>query len=600
MTEEARQARIDARIGLALFALATLALWATERQVGFVRDESVYFHAAENHARWFASLGTPSAAFGDAAIARAFDYNHEHPALMKSLYGLSFMLFSETLGWLRPATAFRVPAFLVSAALLPLLFALGRRLFGRPAAFFAAASFLLVPRHFFHAHLACFDMPIVTMWVAVVYAFHRAQASPRWWLYTGVAFGLALATKHNGFFLVPVLMPFALVQGWRASRNNPEARALYLAMHGALVFAAALYGVMVLALGPARVLASFTLLSPQVAIAVAAAVAGGVACWRLARVDAATFRATAPVWAMAVLGPAIFYLHWPWLWHHPVDRAAWYLQFHLTHNHYPWFYLGELLRGPPFPLSYVLVKTALTVPASLVVPMGLGFAWLVARVVRGRVTLLEVLVGVNAVASIALISQPDVPHFGGVKHWMPSMPFLALLAAGVLERGARALSSRLGRWPALTPTRVFGGLAVLCAAPAVIATARLYEYGTSAYGEFAGGVPGAASLGMQRQYWANNVTGVLPWLNANARPQERVYLHECHGGQISDYQRNGMLRSDLVFVGSPEQADIVAYQYHQEFRETEFATWQAFGTTRPVTGLYLDETPQVVVYRRPR
>ena len=42
MTEEARQARLDARIGLALFALATLALWATERQVGFVRDERDY------------------------------------------------------------------------------------------------------------------------------------------------------------------------------------------------------------------------------------------------------------------------------------------------------------------------------------------------------------------------------------------------------------------------------------------------------------------------------------------------------------------------------------------------------------------------------
>jgi len=30
------------------------------------------------------------------------------------------------------------------------------------------------------------------------------------------------------------------------------------------------------------------------------------------------------------------------------------------------------------------------------------------------------------------------------------------------------------------------------------------------YGELAGGTPGAATLGMQRQYWSNNVTGVLP------------------------------------------------------------------------------------------
>ncbi len=137
-------------------------------------------------------------------------------------------------------------------------------------------------------------------------------------------------------------------------------------------------------------------------------------------------------------------------------------------------------------------------------------------------------------------------------------------------------------------------------ASALIATVRVYPYGTSFYSELAGGLPGGATLGMQRQFWANNVTGVLGWLNENARPGERVYLHECHGGQVRDYQRNGMLRSDLQFVGDPFSADIVAEQYHQEFREQEFNVWQAFGTQKPVTGLYVDETPQIIVYRRTR
>ena len=59
-----------------------------------------------------------------------------------------------------------------------------------------------------------------------------------------------------------------------------------------------------------------------------------------------------------------------------------------------------------------------------------------------------------------------------------------------------------------------------------------------------------------------------------------------------------MLRNDLRFVGGPFDADLVAYQYHQEFRETEFQVWQSFGTMQPATGLYVDETPQIVVYRR--
>ena len=112
------------------------------------------------------------------------------------------------------------------------------------------------------------------------------------------------------------------------------------------------------------------------------------------------------------------------------------------------------------------------------------------------------------------------------------------------------------------------------------------------------GIPGAASLGLQRQYWSNNVTGVLPWIDANARPGARVWLHEVNGLSFRDYQRNEMLRADVVPVGGPEDADLAAVQYHQEFREQEVLVWQAFGTWVPSTGLYLDETPQIVVYRR--
>ena len=103
---------------------------------------------------------------------------------------------------------------------------------------------------------------------------------------------------------------------------------------------------------------------------------------------------------------------------------------------------------------------------------------------------------------------------------------------------------------------------------------------------------------MQRQFWSNNVTGVLPWINAHAPRGARLYLHEVNGYSFRDYQRNGMLRADLRPAGGPADADLAAMQYHQEFREHEVEVWQAFGTRVPVTGLYLDETPQVVVYRR--
>lgn len=590
----------DRRIAWILFFAGFFALLATEKDVGFGRDESVYFHAAEAHARWFQLLVTsPAAAVKDAEIVQYFEFNREHPALMKNLFGISYLVLHEKLGLLRPAGAFRFPAFLFAAWMLPLIFGLSRRLFGQGASIFAAVSFLIVPRQFFHSHLACFDVPIATMWVLTVYCFVEALEKPRWWIYTGLAFGAALGAKHNAWFIPVTLVPFILWRGWQLTKSTPEARKIFLGINGVFIFGGLLYGVMVAAMGPQRIMSTFEFQSPQLGLFVIVCAVGAWLLWRLRSVHLDAFRTIAPLVAMAILGPMVFYLHWPYLWHHPVDRAAWYLSFHLTHNHYTWYYLGELLRAPPFPLLYVVNLTALTVPTSIFVPMVLGFIWVFVRAARNQVTHFEWIVVANAVVSIALISHPNVPHFGGVKHWFPSMPFLAVLAAGSLERGARGLASWLGpKLKAATEPRVLAVMAVLICAPAIIATARVYEFGTSAYSDLAGGVPGAASLGMQRQYWANNLTFVLPWLNANAKQGERVYFHENHGGQIRDNQRNGMLRADIVAVGSPNEAELAIYQYHQEFREQEFNIWQVFGTTRPVFGLYLDETPQIVVYRR--
>jgi 4-amino-4-deoxy-L-arabinose transferase-like glycosyltransferase len=600
--------RTDRRIALGLFLGGFALLWATEAAVGFVRDESVYFAAAEQAARWLRFLfSAPSRALSDAVTSQAFDFNHEHPVGMKLLFGISYWLFHETFGLLRPAAAFRLPAFALAASIPAVLHVFGAVLYGRRAGLFAALCFLAVPRHFFHAHLACFDMPVAALWLWVVYAFWRAETDGHWWLWTGLLFGAAVATKHNALFLPPVLFPFVVARGLSASRGKPAARALLVQASFLLGGAAAVLGLLTLLQTPEGLVRSWGFLSPCTAVLGLFAAGVVVLGVRLYRTDAATFRAVAPFGAMLLCGPAILYAVWPWLWYHPVDRFAAYLEFHATHVHYAWTYLGTVLREPPFPLTYVLVVTALTLPISLLAPMTVGLVSLGARATaalrpawRSRIqaaSASEVLVGVNALASIVLISFPDVPHFGGVKHWLPSMPFLALLAGRQVQLAGDGLARWLGpRLRALPSSAVTPLLGVVLLLPAATLTAHVHPYGTSGYGELAGGIPGAASLGMQRQYWSNNVTGVLPWLNAHAPRGARVWLHEVVS--FRDYQRNGMLRMDLQPAGGPADADVAVVQYHQEFREQEVAVWQAFGTTRPVTGLYIDETPQVVVYTR--
>jgi hypothetical protein len=424
-----------------------------------------------------------------------------------------------------------------------------------------------------------------------------------------VAWGLAIATKHNALFMPFVMAPFSLFLAWKHTRGRPEADRLFQQFVSVHAATAALFALLWLFQGEQQFQARFLALSPQVAIFLLGLGASGWCLWKLRAQSEEAFRALAPITAMAIFGPLLFIGTWPYLWHHPVDRTAWYMAFHAQHNHYTWFYLGTLLRQPPFPLAYVVVVTALTVPLSLFLPMVAGFASTCARAVasvwgRARAWVppaswVEVLVLAHAVTSIAIISHPEVPHFGGVKHWFPSMPFLAVLGGISADRAAGELHAWLSRrFAGLKPQAVAGGLFALLLLPGVWGTARVHPYGTSYYSELAGGLLGAASLGMQRQFWSNNVTGVLPWINQHARPGERLYLHEVNGYSFRDYQRNGMLRADIVPAGGPQDATMAAYQYHQEFREHEYDIWEAFGTTRPSYGLYVDETPQVVVYRR--
>ena len=422
-----------------------------------------------------------------------------------------------------------------------------------------------------------------------------------------MVFGLALATKHNALFLPFVIVPFALSSALVASRGAPLARRLLLQLVALFALVALLFGLTALIQGPARFQAGLRPISPGSLYALLLVVGGAALLRRLKLTSPPTYLAALPVWTMATLGPLLFYVLWPYLWHQPVERTAWFLAFHARHEHYAWFYLGELLREPPFPLAYVLVKTALTVPTSLFVPMVFGWGALAVRMVlralpatRASVAplrRLELLVWVNATIPLLIISHPQVPHFGGVKHWLPGMPFLAILAGISVVRAAQAVArahpKRLQR-----PTWATGALSALLLLPALWGTVHIFPYGTAAYSELAGGAPGAASMGMQRQYWSSHVTGVLPWINAHAPQGAQVWLHEVRHESFRDYQENGMLRPDLLPARGPERARIAAYQYHQEFRFQEMDVWRTFGTTQPVTGLYVDGTPQVLVYER--
>ncbi len=555
--------RHEPLLALLVFGATVAILQTASRTQGNTRDEGYYFDAAEQYYAWYGELGDnlvrfqPLKSFERRAIDRWFSYNHEHPALMKTLFGFSWRLLHRchcpadagrhpiaypqrhaTLALLSEQQAMRLPTHLLIAAMVLLVYFFGARAWSRRAGLLAAGLSLLAPRFFFDAELACFDGPVAALWLATCYAYWRSLEDRRFGAVTGIVFGLALATKHNAFFL-PVVLLVHYFWIWRraisAGQSPPPARAF--------------------------------------------------------------------VW-MALLAPLVYFACWPWLWFNTVARFREYVAFHVHHVYYNMEYFGRNYNKPPFPLSFPYVMTLLTLPVTtLVLAVGGAGALLRARpaaadprarhaVQLGHYRGDGVLVGLNALFPMAILTLTRAPIFGATKHFDASIPFLALLAG----YGFHAVTA--GRRRALTAA--MGAFFLL---PAALETYRSHPYALTHYNMLAGGPAGGADLGMNRQFWGQATRGLLPWLNAHAPTGAPVYWHDTNQAQLNMYIRDRLLRSDLGNTGL-EQAGVRASNFalvlhEKHFNKYEHWIWDFYDTTRPVQVLTHEGVPIVTLYQRP-
>lgn len=555
----AKLSKTDFGVAAGLLAGYFVILLATADGVGFTRDEGYYFKAAADYNGWFVKLwdntlsGRPFETFRKETIDRCFSYNHEHPALLKELFGFSWHVFSQKLKLVRQSTAFRFPGMFFGGITLALLYLFGTQAFNRRVGLFAALAMAIIPRFFFHSHLACFDVPITAMTLLVVYAYWLSASDRRFGWLAGVFFGLAIATKHNAWFI-----PAALLLHWAYVQHSE------FKLHRA---------------GDA-----VSIQLPPIPLAFV---------------------------TMAVFGPLIMVGHWPYLWPAVGERLGTYFNFHLHHEHYPVSYFNVVYDRPPFPFHFVYVMTAITVPFATFVTGTLGFlrgwAWLLGNWLRpkggaGEFSTLDgrglvLLILVNALYPVLLFHIPGTPIFGGVKHWFPAMPFFMLLAGMEFDRLIKAIIEAkpgFSRWRHGLAWAA-GGLILL---PALLGNFYIHPYGTGFYNELASGVRGAADDEMQRKFWGYASRGVLEWLNRNAQPNARVCFHRTNYDSFLMYQKDGMLRKDIRYANDPDDADFLVFHYQKGFLETEYKAWHVFGDERAWTGIYIDEAPFVQVFKR--
>jgi hypothetical protein len=599
-------------LATALGVLGAIALAVGSRTEGYTRDEGYYFRAAELHWSFYESLGTnlaaghPLRSFTRAEVDRTFGYNHEHPPLMKTLFGLSWRLFHKcdcprqggrhpiyhrfrhkTLRLLSESAALRLPAHLMGGLLVAFVFLFGARVFSLRAALVAAPLALAGPQMFFHAQLACFDAPIAVLWLLTIYGYWRSLTERRWAWRTGLLFGLALATKHNAYFLpLPMILHYCWVRrdSFKSLRFPPL---------------------------------------PEVFL------------W------------------MALLGPAVLLALWPWLWFDPVGRFREYFAFHLHHVYYNFEYLGTNYNKPPFPHSFPFVLTLLTAPVSMLALALAGAASFIAvphlvarqkrieeeRIARrtppppppplriwksypvgvavrpggdgtpdwrtpaaGMDTAPGLLMLLNLFFPMAVISFTGAPIFGGTKHFLAAWPFLALLAGAGLDLLVNLLLDSLQISP--SDARPLVALAVaLAVAPAIAETWRSHPYGLSHYNLIAGGPAGGADLGMNRQFWGYATRGILPWLNQHAPRNASVYWHDTNQDILNMDVREKLLRDDILDTGLEEpgvrQSSTAMVIHERHFSKYEYWIWDFYGTARPSLVLADEGVPLVTVYERP-
>jgi 4-amino-4-deoxy-L-arabinose transferase-like glycosyltransferase len=435
--------------------------------------------------------------------------------------------------------AFRFPGMLTAGLLLWLIYAWGASVMHRQGALFAALAFALMPRVFYHSHLACFDIPIAFFVTLTAYTYWRALEDRRWIPVVGLAFGLALATKHNSWILPGIfLIHFAWIRRDQARAGRGQRSSI--------------------------------------------------------------------MWlpAMLVGGPLVLIGTWPWLWHDTWGRLLAYASFHLRHVHYTYEYLGVSYFEPPLPVSVPFVMTLFTVSLTALALALFGLyhrrealwpPWLTKLGdTPGRRT--DVLWLGCMLAPLLAIALPTSPIFGGTKHWITAYPFVALFAGwglvAVIERAElEAWAGR--RWPSWAFT-------ALCLLPGAVETAHSHPFGLSHYMPLAGGVPGAADFGMNRQFWGFTTGSLSEWIGSKLPDGGSVWICDTTHGAWAMLRADGLIPSNVHASPSMSSADLILVHHEAHFNEVDYQAWVVSGSVQPVFVLRYDGVPIISVYENPR
>jgi hypothetical protein len=366
--------------------------------------------------------------------------NPDHPPLGRLVIGMTHDLVQPRVAGEQPAVVYstvsaRCGSALLFALTIGLVGTYARRWYGAWVGVVAALSLAVMPRVFGHAHLAALETAM-----GFCFAWTVLYVGDRW--------------DARGFPKLAASATGAATPRW-----------------GTVIVAGVLFGL--------------ALLTKIQAVLLPIPI-GAWCLWRFG------WRAVPVMLVFGVIGLAVFFMGWPWLWLDPVANLREYFASKAERPTLYCYYLGERYADVDVPWHYPVVMFLTTVP--------LGFLALAAWGLIRRSRLPEnggaVLVDSHAVLVACVISfvlaffaLPGITVYDGERLFLVVFPLLAVLIGKGVTLGKR--------WTVV-------GLLLLGLAESVWAASTLQPCPLSYYNWLVGGLGGANRLGFEPTYWRDS------------------------------------------------------------------------------------------------
>jgi hypothetical protein len=153
-------------------------------------------------------------------------------------------------------------------------------------------------------------------------------------------------------------------------------------------------------------------------------------------------------------------------------------------------------------------------------------------------------------------------------------------------------------------TAVLGAAATVVILAAAVETVTAQPYALSWYNALAGGAPGGADRGMNRQFWGVAARGALPTL-AHVEPRTTampVYSHDASPAW-GFYQKLGLIPATRPDAGHEEagiaRSTLAIVILERHFHRHDYLIWKSYGTVQPYYVVRTAGVPIVTIYRRP-